>query len=33
MRYDRLMNFGWRGLLPLALLNVFATAVGILLFG
>jgi NADH-quinone oxidoreductase subunit H len=32
MRYDRLMNFGWRGLLPLALLNVFATAVGILVF-
>ncbi|HEV8638375.1 MAG TPA: NADH-quinone oxidoreductase subunit NuoH [Chloroflexota bacterium] len=33
MRYDRLMNFGWRVLLPLGLLNVFATAVGILLFG
>jgi NADH-quinone oxidoreductase subunit H len=31
MRYDRLMNFGWRILLPLAILNVILTAGGILL--
>jgi NADH-quinone oxidoreductase subunit H len=33
MRYDRLMNFGWRVLLPLALLNVVLTAGAILLLG
>ena len=32
-RYDRLMAFGWKVLFPLALLNVFLTAVGIVLLG
>jgi NADH-quinone oxidoreductase subunit H len=31
MRYDRLMAFGWKILFPLALINVFITAVGIVL--
>ena len=31
VRYDRLMAFGWKVLLPLALAIVFITAVGILL--
>ena len=29
MRYDRLMAFGWKILFPLALANIFLTAVGI----
>jgi NADH-quinone oxidoreductase subunit H len=32
-RYDRLMAFGWKVLLPLALLNVFVTAVIMVLIG
>jgi NADH-quinone oxidoreductase subunit H len=31
IRYDRLMAFGWKLLFPLALTNVFLTAVGIML--
>ncbi len=31
LRYDRLMNFGWKVLLPLALLNIILTAGGILI--
>jgi len=33
LRYDRLMSFGWKVLLPLALANVFLTAVAIVVFG
>lgn len=33
MKYDRLMRFGWRVLLPLALLNIVLTAVGVLVLG
>jgi len=33
IRYDRLMAFGWKFLLPLALLNVFVTAVIFVLVG
>lgn len=32
LRYDRLMSFGWKVLLPVSLAIVFLTAVGILLF-
>jgi hypothetical protein len=31
IRYDRLMAFGWKVLLPLSLVLVFLTAIGILL--
>jgi NADH-quinone oxidoreductase subunit H len=33
LRYDRLMSFGWKVLLPLSILNVFLTAVVIVLIG
>jgi NADH-quinone oxidoreductase subunit H len=33
LRYDRLMAFGWKILLPLALANVFLTAVVLVLIG
>jgi NADH-quinone oxidoreductase subunit H len=33
IRYDRLMAFGWKVMLPLALVNVFVTAVVIVLVG
>jgi NADH-quinone oxidoreductase subunit H len=32
-RYDQLMRFGWKVLLPLAVLNLLATAAGVLYFG
>ena len=33
IRYDRLMAFGWKVMLPLALINIFVTAVVIVLVG
>jgi NADH-quinone oxidoreductase subunit H len=32
-RYDQLMHFGWKFLLPLSVLNLIATAAGVLYFG
>jgi NADH-quinone oxidoreductase subunit H len=32
-RYDQLMRFGWKVLLPVAVLNLIATAAGVLYFG
>jgi lipopolysaccharide/colanic/teichoic acid biosynthesis glycosyltransferase len=31
VRYDQLMNLGWKGMIPIALLNLFVTAALILL--
>jgi NADH-quinone oxidoreductase subunit H len=31
LRYDMLMSFGWQGILPIALVNILITAVGIAL--
>jgi len=33
LRYDRLMAFGWKVLLPLALLNVFIAAIEVIWIG
>ena len=32
-RYDQLMSFGWKFLLPLSVINLLATAAGVLYFG
>jgi NADH-quinone oxidoreductase subunit H len=32
-RYDQLMRFGWKVLLPLALANIFVTAVVLMALG
>ena len=33
LRYDQLMAFGWKILLPLSVINLLATAAGVLYFG
>jgi NADH-quinone oxidoreductase subunit H len=32
-RYDQLMHFGWKALMPLAVLNVLLTAAAVVLLG
>jgi NADH-quinone oxidoreductase subunit H len=32
-RYDQLMQFGWKFLLPLSVVNLLVTAAGVLFFG
>jgi NADH-quinone oxidoreductase subunit H len=32
-RYDQLMAFGWKVLLPLSVVNLLVTAAGVLYFG
>jgi NADH-quinone oxidoreductase subunit H len=32
-RYDQLMAFGWKVLLPVATINLIVTAAGVLYFG
>ena len=32
-RYDRLVKLGWKGLFPVAVVNVIVTAVVLMLFG
>ncbi len=31
-RYDQLMNLGWKGLIPLGIINLIATAAGLVIF-
>jgi NADH-quinone oxidoreductase subunit H len=33
LRYDRLMTFGWKVMLPLSIVNLIVTAVAVALFG
>ena len=32
-RYDQLMKFGWKVMLPLSVINLLVTAAGVLYFG